>query len=84
MHWADRTSVSLLRHLAGELERSRLLVAVTYRQGTPGPLSDALADLARTRNGTTIALDGLRPVDIHRAATTSQLPCGSAPAAMRC
>ncbi|MGS0683932.1 ATP-binding protein [Nakamurella sp. GG22] len=65
MHWADRTSVALLRHLAGELERSNLLVVVTYRQETPGALSDALADLARARNVTTIALEGLRAADIH-------------------
>ncbi len=65
MHWADRTSVSLLRHLAGELDRARLLVAVTYRQSTPGGLADVLADLARTRNVTTIGLDALGAADIR-------------------
>ena len=31
LHWADETSLRLLRHLAGELSRSRLLVVGTYR-----------------------------------------------------
>ena len=73
--------MSLLRHLAGELERSKLLVAVTYRQGTRGALSDGLADLARARNVTTIALDGLRVADIRRWLETSGFPAGDALAA---
>jgi DNA-binding CsgD family transcriptional regulator/tetratricopeptide (TPR) repeat protein len=36
LHWADRTSLRLLRHLAGEVARSRVLVLGTHR-GTPGP-----------------------------------------------
>src|SRR4051794_4156172 len=76
MHWADRTSVSLLRHLAGELERSKLLVAVTYRQSTPGAFSDALADLARSRNVTTVTLGGLRVADIRAWLGTTGFPAG--------
>lgn len=50
LHWADPTSLRLLRHLAGELHRSSLLVVGTYRDPA-GPrashLSEALPDLLR-------------------------------------
>src|SRR4051794_8322521 len=44
LHWADATSLRLLRHLAGEVARSRLLVIGTHR-GPPGP--DLLSPAAR-------------------------------------
>ncbi len=51
LHWADPTSLRLLRHLAGELHRSRLLVLGTYRDpagpGGAASLADALPDLLR-------------------------------------
>ena len=50
LHWADETSLRLLRHLAGELHRSRLLVIGTYRDpaGPAGDrLDEALPDLLR-------------------------------------
>ncbi|WP_236796928.1 AAA family ATPase [Amycolatopsis sp. GM8] len=46
LHWADDASLRLLRHLAGELRRSRLAVLATYRDTEP-----ALDDLLR-RPGT--------------------------------
>ncbi|WP_448627935.1 ATP-binding protein [Geodermatophilus sp. URMC 64] len=50
LHWADETSLRLLRHLAGELHGSRLLVVGTYRDPA-GPAGDrldgALPDLLR-------------------------------------
>src|SRR3954471_5767504 len=41
LHWADETSLRLLRHLAGELARSRLLVLGTYRDPA-GPAGERL------------------------------------------
>ncbi|NYJ08951.1 ATP-binding protein [Petropleomorpha daqingensis] len=41
LHWADETSLRLLRHLAGELPRSRLLVIGTYRDPS-GPAGERL------------------------------------------
>ena len=32
LQWADRTTLLLLRHLAGDLARSRLLVVATFRE----------------------------------------------------
>ena len=39
LHWADDTSLRLLRHLAGELGRSRLLVVGTHRDPAPPELA---------------------------------------------
>lgn len=51
LHWADETSLRLLRHLAGELQRSRLLVVGTYRDPAAGtglrPLDATLPELLR-------------------------------------
>src|SRR3954451_4564640 len=41
LHWADETSLRLLRHLAGELARSRLLVLGTSR-APAGPAGERL------------------------------------------
>ncbi|WP_369140094.1 helix-turn-helix transcriptional regulator [Modestobacter versicolor] len=44
LHWADGTSLRLLRHLAGEVPRSRVLVVGTSRGSpAPGPLAGAPA-----------------------------------------
>jgi DNA-binding CsgD family transcriptional regulator/tetratricopeptide (TPR) repeat protein len=42
LQWADRTSLLLLRHVAGELARTRLLVVATFREGTDTPPGDLL------------------------------------------
>jgi DNA-binding CsgD family transcriptional regulator len=57
LHWADRTSLRLLSHLAGEVERTRLLVVGTFREAT-GPL----AELSRTSGS--IRLTGLSRPEI--------------------
>lgn len=45
LHWADGASLALLRQLAVDVRRSRLLVVATHRGATAGPLAEALADL---------------------------------------
>ena len=45
VHWADEASLRLLRHLAGELRRSRLAVLATYRD--TGSAGRALRGAAR-------------------------------------
>ena len=43
LHWADTLSRGLLRHLAGDVRRSRLLVVATTREPAPGtPGADLL------------------------------------------
>src|SRR5690242_19266691 len=64
LQWADRTSLLLLRHLAGELARTRLLVVGTFRATADAPLADLLPDLLRTGGTRAIRLAGLSSRDI--------------------
>jgi DNA-binding CsgD family transcriptional regulator/tetratricopeptide (TPR) repeat protein len=64
LQWADRTSLLLLRHLAGELARTRLLVVGTFRDTADAPLADLLPDLLRTGGTRVIRLAGLSSRDI--------------------
>jgi predicted ATPase len=64
LQWADRTSLLLLRHLAGELAGTRLLVVATFRETTGGPLADLLPGLLRTGSTRPIRLTGLSRPDI--------------------
>ena len=66
LQWADRTSLLLLRHLAGELARSRLLVVATFRDHADGPLADLLPALLRVGGTRAIRLTGLSRPDIAR------------------
>lgn len=45
LHWADTASLALLRHLAAEVRRSRLLVVATHRDATGPALGAMLPDL---------------------------------------
>ena len=64
LQWADRTSLLLLRHLAGELARSRLLVVATFRETTDAPLAGLLPALLRAADARPIRLTGLSRPDI--------------------
>ena len=66
-HWADGQSVALLKHVARTVERSALLLAVTYRDSDlvkDHPLTGALADLRRLEGVERIALQGLGPDEV--------------------
>jgi DNA-binding CsgD family transcriptional regulator len=64
LQWADRTSLLLLLHLAGELAHTRLLVVATFRETTGGPLADVLPALLRTGGTRPVRLTGLSRPDI--------------------
>ena len=67
LHWADRPSLLLLRHLLRTCEDTPVLVVCTYRDSdlTAGhPLRDAIADLRRMGGVSKIALEGLREQDL--------------------
>jgi len=64
LQWADRTSLLLLRHLAGELVRTRLLIVGTFRDTGDAPLAELLPDLLRTGGTRVIRLAGLAARDI--------------------
>jgi DNA-binding CsgD family transcriptional regulator len=57
VHWADRTSLRLLTHLAGELSTARLVVIATYR-GEPLP------ELLRAPAAHVLRLGGLTRADL--------------------
>ena len=62
LHWADRATLHLLRHLARAPHEAALLVVGTYRPADVGrkhPLAALLADLRRDRLFERISLDGL-------------------------
>lgn len=68
LHWADATSLRLLRHLAGELHRSRLLVAATYRDpaGADGDLlARTLPELLRRPATRALPLGSLTEDDVR-------------------
>ncbi|MEP7177980.1 MAG: AAA family ATPase [Pseudonocardiales bacterium] len=64
LHWADRESVRLLRHLLAELGASRLAVVVTFRDAVPGPMQATLPDLVRGESVRSIALTGLAAKEV--------------------
>jgi len=69
LHWADETSLRLLRHLAGEVQRSRLLVVGTYRDPAGGagdrPLDRTLPDLLRWPTTRAVPLAPLTEDDVR-------------------
>ncbi|TAK36629.1 MAG: helix-turn-helix transcriptional regulator [Chloroflexota bacterium] len=64
LHWADRDSLRLLRHVARFADRARLLILGVYREPEPGlqpghPLVDLLGMLRRETDYHQMALTGL-------------------------
>ncbi len=62
IHWADRATLLMLRHLVQETVRDQLLIVGTYRStdlDRSHPLSGMLADFRRDDRVARLALDGL-------------------------
>ena len=62
VHWADQSTLLLLRHLVAHAEPSAVLVFATYRDSELGrahPLADVLADLRRERGVDRLPIRGL-------------------------
>ena len=67
LHWADKPTVLLLKHLTSSANPARLLVIGTFRDSDVGrghPLSELLADLHRAEGVERIALKGLGEADV--------------------
>ena len=67
LHWADKASLQLLRHVAGSPHLPKVMVLGTYRSSdiaAGDPLSDALASLRREANAERIDLVGLEDYEI--------------------
>lgn len=65
LHWADPTSIGLLRHLTADVVEQPLGVVVTYRP-QPGPLAEVLPDLVRGPSVRSLELGGLTAAEVAR------------------
>lgn len=65
LHWADRSTLLLLRQLCGELAASRLLVVASHRPVDGGPLAELEPDLLRYPATVPVRLDGLAVADVR-------------------
>ncbi len=67
LHWADQSSLLLLRHLARSAKDAPLMVLGTYRPvevGDEHPLAAALAELRRSRSLARLSLSGLDETEV--------------------
>ncbi|HEY7932226.1 MAG TPA: AAA family ATPase [Solirubrobacteraceae bacterium] len=67
LHWADQSSLLLLRHLARSAKGAPLMVLGTYRPvevGQEHPLAGALAELRRSRTLERLSLSGLGEAEV--------------------
>lgn len=67
LHWADKASLQLLRHIAGAGQLRRTMILATYRDSELSAgslLSDTLASLRREVDATRIDLQGLEDFEI--------------------
>ncbi len=67
LHWADATTLALLRHVLRATERAPLLVVATYREteiDQAHPLAPVLAELRRARVLTSLVLAGLDTAEV--------------------
>ncbi len=67
LHWADRTTLQLLRHVASNATPLRLLVLGTFREtdiGASHPLTEALAALHRESAVERVSLEGLDDLEL--------------------
>jgi DNA-binding CsgD family transcriptional regulator/tetratricopeptide (TPR) repeat protein len=80
-HWADATTLLLLRHLARSAWSARLLILATFRDSeadVPSELSETLADLRRSDDVVRMRLEGLSGAEVSdlvsRAAGSDHSP----------
>src|SRR4051812_26127373 len=67
LHWADRPTLQLLRHVVADAQAGRILLLGTYRHSDLSPehpLTTALADLRREPGVERVALSGLEETDV--------------------
>jgi DNA-binding SARP family transcriptional activator/tetratricopeptide (TPR) repeat protein len=68
LHWADTTTLALLKHVVAETAELRLLVLATYRDSELSrdhPLTAVLADLRREQRIERLRLPGLNQDDVR-------------------
>jgi class 3 adenylate cyclase len=73
LHWADRPTLQLLRHLTAVPELGAVMLVGTYRTtdiGPSHPLTETLATLRREPGVTRVELDGLSHASVSELVTT--------------
>jgi ATP/maltotriose-dependent transcriptional regulator MalT len=66
LHWADPTTLRLLRHVAADVQRSRLLVVATYRDPSATPdATDTVTELLRAPAAHAVVLQPLTEPDVR-------------------
>jgi predicted ATPase len=81
LHWADKVTALLMRHVVTGDEAAGLLIVGTYRESelsSSSPLASVLADLRRDRTGVRLALGGLSEADV--ATMVAARPSGASQA----
>src|SRR5262245_19617378 len=67
IHWADASTLQLVRHLVRSGAAARMLLVATYRDSesdAPSDLADALVDVSRTEGVVRLRLGGLSAVEV--------------------
>ena len=64
LHWADRSTLLLLRQLCDDLAGSRLLVVGTHREVGEGPMAELEPELVRSPVTTRVRLGALTVADV--------------------
>lgn len=65
LHWADNTTVAVLKHLAMDIVSTRLLLIVTARDTDDTPFGRSWADLSRNPAAVSVPLRGLHAEDVR-------------------
>jgi hypothetical protein len=84
LHWASRTTLMLLRHLARDPAPARLMIVLLYRDTEmPAPVRDLVADLSALAVHDSIRLQGLDPDAVHALAAPAAAGKAEAEALVR-
>jgi predicted ATPase/DNA-binding SARP family transcriptional activator len=77
LHWADKPTLLLLKHLLRRDEQGRVFIVGTYREtelARTHPLSETLADLRREHRFERVILRGLTEPDVGALIDSSDVP----------
>jgi len=77
LHWADKPTLSLLRHIIRGADSARLCILGTYRESelpAPHPLTELLAELRRERDVLRVSLSGLETTQVQALVETVTTP----------
>jgi DNA-binding SARP family transcriptional activator len=74
LHWADRPTLRLIRHLARHPDLEGMLMIATYRDEVDGERAEIIERLARSANRSTIELSGFDGHEVRALIRTTAPP----------